>query len=140
MPKLAANLSFLFQEVPFLDRFRAAAAAGFHGVESTFPYEAPETAIAERLERYGLTMALLNVPPGDIAAGERGFAALPGREHAFLAGIERALGYAIATGCRRVHVLSGIWPQGATNAMGSRYSSRTSAARPISWRRMASSS
>lgn len=118
MPKLAANLTFLFQEVPFLDRFRAAADAGFHGVESTFPYEAPAAAIAERLERHGLDIALVNMPPGNAAAGERGCAALPGREHDFIAGIERALGYAIAIHCRRIHVLSGIWPAGYDKKVG----------------------
>ena len=118
MPKLAANLNFLFQELPFLDRFAAAAQAGFRGVECIFPYEAPAAAIAERLERDGLTLALFHLPPGDTVAGERGFGALPGRERDFVAGVERALAYALATRCRRIHALSGIWPAGRDKAEG----------------------
>jgi 2-dehydrotetronate isomerase len=120
MPRLAANLHYLFPELPFLDRFAAAADAGFRGVECLDPYEAPAGAIAERLERHGLTMALLNVPSGDRAGGERGHAALPGREDAFMAGFERALDYARATGARRLHVLSGMWPEGRDKAEGER--------------------
>lgn len=118
MPKLAANLSFLFQELPFLDRFQAAAEVRFRGVESTFPYEAPASRIAERLQQHGLMMVLLNLPPGDVAAGERGIGALPGRERDFMAGVERALDYALATGCRRVHALSGLWPAGRDKSEG----------------------
>ena len=110
MPKLAANLSFLFQELPFLDRFAAAAEAGFGGVECLFPYDTPASAVAERLERSGLTQVLLNLPAGDMAAGERGLGALPGREADFMAALDTALAYARATGCRRLHVLSGLWP------------------------------
>jgi len=118
MPKLAANLSFLFQEAPFLDRFGAAAEAGFRGVESTFPYEAPAATIAERLQQHRLAMALFNLPPGDIASGERGLGALPGRERDFMAGVERALAYALATRCRRLHALSGLWPAGRDKGEG----------------------
>ncbi len=118
MPKLAANLHFLFQELPFLDRFAAAAEAGFRGVECLFPYEAPADAIAARLERHGLTLALFNLPPGDAAAGERGLGALPGREREFMAGVEQALAYALATGGRRIHALSGIWPEGRDRSAG----------------------
>jgi hydroxypyruvate isomerase len=118
MPKLAANLHFLFQELPFLDRFTAAAEAGFRGVECLFPYEAPAAAIAERLERHRLTLALFNLPPGDTAAGERGLGVLPGRERDFLASVERALGYALATNGRRIHALSGLWPAGRDKAEG----------------------
>src|SRR5260370_7399917 len=110
MPKFAANLSYLFQELPFLDRFAAAGAAGFRGIECLFPYEAPAAAIAERLDRPRLMPVLFNLPSGDWAGGERGCAALPGREADFTAGAERALGYALATGCKRLHVLSGLWP------------------------------
>src|SRR6201985_950344 len=86
MPKFAANLSMMFQEIPsFLDRFDAAAKAGFKGVEFLFPYDYPPEAIAEKLEKNGLTLALFNLPPGDWAKGERGFAALPGRQQAFMA-------------------------------------------------------
>jgi len=118
MPKLAANLSYLFQELPFLDRFGAAATAGFRGVECLFPYEAPAAAIAERLDRHRLMPVLFNVPSGDLGAGERGCGALPGREADFTAGAERALGYALATGCKRLHVLSGLWPPGRDKADG----------------------
>ena len=118
MPKLCANLHFLFQELPFLDRFAAAAKAGFRGVECLFPYEAPAEAIAERLARHSLTLALFNTPPGEREKGERGLAALPGRERDFLAGIERALAYAAATGGKRIHVLSGLWPEGRDKAAG----------------------
>jgi len=110
MPRLAANLSMMFQEVPFLDRFAAAADCGFAGVEYLFPYDFPAEEIAARLERHGLTQALFNLPPGDWAAGERGMAALPGRERDFMASLERALDYARATKCRRLHVMAGNWP------------------------------
>jgi 2-dehydrotetronate isomerase len=109
MPKLAANLSMMFQEVGFLDRFEAAAAAGFKGIEYLFPYEFPASEIASRLRRHGLTQALFNLPPGDWANGERGTAALPGREDEFMAGVERALEYAEAIGCMRLHPMAGIW-------------------------------
>ncbi|HXZ01121.1 MAG TPA: 2-oxo-tetronate isomerase [Stellaceae bacterium] len=120
MPKLAANLHYLFQELPFLDRFQAAAETGFRGVECLFPYEAPAEVIAERLERYRLTLALFNAPPGNREAGERGLAALPGRETEFMAGMEQALSYALATGGRRIHVLSGLWPEGRDKEEGER--------------------
>lgn len=120
MPRLAANLSMLFQELPFLDRFAAAAAAGFTGVEFLFPYEVEAAAIAERLQRHRLTQALFNLPPGNWAAGERGMAALPGREAEFMASVERALSYARATGCRRLHIMAGIWPEGRERAEGER--------------------
>ncbi len=113
MPKLAANLSMLFTEVPFLERFAAAARAGFTGVEFLFPYgHAPED-LAEALRANGLEQALFNLPPGDWQAGERGLAALPGRETEFQAGLDRALPYAQALGCRRVHMMAGIPPEGA---------------------------
>jgi hydroxypyruvate isomerase len=107
MPKLAANLSWLFTEVPFLDRFEAAAAAGFHAVEFLQPYEFPPAEIAARLERHGLEHVLFNLPAGDVGKGERGLAALPGREAEFMANVERALEFAKATGCRRIHALAG---------------------------------
>ena len=110
MPKLAANLSLLFTELPFLDRFEAAAAAGFTGVEFLFPYAHPAAEIAQRLRAHGLTQALFNAPPGDWDAGERGIAALPGREPEFRSGIELALEYAAALGCPRLHVMAGIAP------------------------------
>lgn len=118
MPKLCANLHFLFQEMPFLDRFAAAADAGFRGVECLNPYEAPADAIAERLDRHGLTLALFNAPSGDREKGERGCGALPGREREFAADLERALLYARATGGKRIHVLSGLWPEARDKAEG----------------------
>jgi 2-dehydrotetronate isomerase len=118
MPRLAANLNFLFQELPLLDRFAAAAAAGFRAVELTNPYEARAEAIAERLTGHRLTLALLNMPAGDGARGERGFGALPGREAEFMRGAERALSYARITQCPRVHALSGVWPTGRSKTEG----------------------
>src|SRR5947207_15871152 len=79
MPRFAANLSMMFNEVPFLDRFDAAAKAGFSAVEFLFPYDHPANEVGERLKRNGLTQALFNLPPGDWSAGEKGFAALPDR-------------------------------------------------------------
>jgi hydroxypyruvate isomerase len=118
MPKLAANLTMMFQEVGFLDRFAAAADAGFTGVEYLFPYEFPPSEIASRLERHRLTQALFNLPPGDWAKGERGTAALPGRESEFMSGMQRALEYARATGCQQVHAMAGNWPAGRDRGKG----------------------
>ncbi len=106
MPRFAANLSTMFGEHAFLDRFRAAANCGFRGVEFQFPYEWPAGAIAERLAGNGLEQVLLNAPPGDIAAGERGLAALPGRSADFRASIEQALDYAGQLPCSRLHVMA----------------------------------
>jgi hydroxypyruvate isomerase len=118
MPGLAANLNFLFQELPLLDRFAAAAAVGFRAVELTNPYEAPAEAIAECLTRHRLTLVLLNMPAGDAAQGERGMGALPGREADFMRGAERALSYARITQCRRVHALAGVWPAARSKTEG----------------------
>lgn len=121
MPKFAANLSMMYQEhVNFLDRFDAAARAGFKGVEFLFPYDHPPVAIAERLRQNGLTLALFNMPPGDWAEGERGIAALPGREKEFRDGVAEALRYAKATGCRTIHAMAGLWPEGHDRAAGER--------------------
>lgn len=108
MPRFAANLSFMFAEWSFLDRFGAAADAGFTAVEFLFPYDHAPERIAERLQRHGLALALFNVSPGDWAAGERGLAALPGRRPALRAAIEQALPYARATGAGRLHLMAGI--------------------------------
>ncbi|ACP23481.1 hydroxypyruvate isomerase (plasmid) [Sinorhizobium fredii NGR234] len=108
MPVFAANLTMMFNEWPFLDRFDAAAEAGFTAVEYLFPYEAPPEAIAERLARNKLEQALFNLPPGDWAAGERGIAALPGRFEELKADVERALDYAAATGVKRLHLMAGL--------------------------------
>ncbi|HET6921551.1 MAG TPA: hydroxypyruvate isomerase [Anaeromyxobacteraceae bacterium] len=112
MPRFAANLSMLFGEVDFLDRFEAAARAGFRGVEAQFPYDWPAEAIAERLRRHRLELVLHNLPAGDWAGGERGIACHPGREVEFREGVERALRYAAALGCRQVNCLAGIAPAG----------------------------
>lgn len=108
MPRFAANLTMLFNEWSFLDRFDAAAESGFTAVEYLFPYEHPPEAIAERLSRNGLTQALFNLPPGDWAAGDRGLAALPERAGEFDAALDRALDYVEATGVKRVHMMSGL--------------------------------
>ncbi|OHV79723.1 2-oxo-tetronate isomerase [Ensifer sp. LCM 4579] len=108
MPVFAANLTMMFNEWSFLDRFDAAAAAGFTAVEYLFPYEAPPEAVAERLARNDLQQALFNLPPGDWAAGERGIAALPGRFDQMKADVERALEYAEATGAKRLHLMAGL--------------------------------
>ncbi|ASY72960.1 hydroxypyruvate isomerase [Sinorhizobium fredii USDA 205] len=108
MPVFAANLTMMFNEWSFLDRFNAAAGAGFTAVEYLFPYEAAPEAIAERLARNGLQQALFNLPPGDWAAGERGIAALPGRFEELKSDVERALDYAAATGVKRLHLMAGL--------------------------------
>ena len=113
MPRFAANLSMMFNEVPFLDRFAAAAAAGFTGVEFLFPYEHPAAEIRARLDGAGLELALFNMPPGDWAAGERGTAGLPGRAAEFRDGVMRAIDYAGALGCPLLHCMAGIAPPDA---------------------------
>jgi len=112
MPRFAANLSMLYTEHAFLDRFAAAAADGFQGVEFLFPYDFEPEAIAARLQAHGLEQVLFNLPPGDWAAGERGMACHPGREAEFAASVETALRYAQALGCRRLHAMSGLLPAG----------------------------
>ncbi len=111
MPKFAANLTMLFNEVDFLDRFEAAAKAGFRGVEYLFPYAYPKEALAERLSRHGLTQVLHNLPAGDWAKGERGIATLPGREGEFRDGVGQALTYAKALGCAQLNCLVGAPPK-----------------------------
>ena len=112
MPKLAANLSTLFTELPFLERYDAAAACGFRLVECQFPYAVPAEAIRDRLHRLDLAQVLINAPPGDAAKGERGLAGVPGRQADFRAGIAQALQYARILGVPRVHVMAGLQPQG----------------------------
>ncbi|MFC0386175.1 2-oxo-tetronate isomerase [Muricoccus vinaceus] len=108
MPRFAANLSMMFTEVPFLDRFAAAAAAGFQAVEFLFPYEHPPEVVAGKVKEAGLSVALFNMPPGDWAAGERGMAAIPGREAEFRENVGVALRYARALECRTLHGMCGI--------------------------------
>ena len=115
MPKFAANLTMMFNEVDFLDRFDAAADAGFSGVEFLFPYDYEAGEIAERLGRRGLTLALHNLPAGDWAAGERGIACHPDRVDEFRAGVGKAAEYAAALGCAQVNCLAGIKPEGVSD-------------------------
>jgi hydroxypyruvate isomerase len=110
MPKLAANLTMLFNEVPFLERFGAAAKAGFKGVEYLFPYDFPKDQLAEQLAKHNLVQVLHNLPAGDWAAGERGIACHPGRGDEFKYGVERAIAYAKALGCHQVNCLAGVRP------------------------------
>ncbi len=112
MPRLCANLGFLFCEVPFLDRFAAAARAGFAGVEFASPYEYDAAELRTRLDDNGLTQVLINTFPGNRAAGERGFACVPGKTAEFRASIDQALDYATALGCKLVHLLGGMPPAG----------------------------
>ena len=112
MPRFAANLSMMFQEHEFLDRFRAARAAGFAGVEFLFPYDFPAGDVANSLRQADLTQVLFNLPPGEWAKGERGLAALPGREEEFQKSVETALAYAQALHCPTLHCMAGMVPAG----------------------------
>ena len=112
MPKLAANLTMLFNEVDFLDRFDAAAKAGFKAVEYLFPYPYPKEQLSEKLQQYGLIQVLHNLPAGDWAKGERGIACLPQRVGEFQDGVGKAIEYAYALGCKQVNCLAGIAPPG----------------------------
>ena len=111
MPRFCANLGFLFCEVPFLDRFDAAARAGFTAVEYASPYDHPASELRTRLRHTGLTQVLINSPAGNRAAGERGMACIPERVAAFRDGVAQALDYAVALDCRMVHVMAGVPPQ-----------------------------
>ncbi|MDC8785174.1 2-oxo-tetronate isomerase [Roseateles koreensis] len=113
MPRFAANLSMLYNEHDFLDRFAAAARDGFKAVEYLFPYAFEAHTLAQRLSDYGLEQVLFNAPPGNWDGGERGLACLPGREEEFREGLLRALDYAGVLGCPRVHVMAGLIPAGA---------------------------
>jgi 2-dehydrotetronate isomerase len=113
MPRFAANLTMMYVEHEFLDRFAAAAADGFEAVEFAFPYEYPRSEIALRLADHGLSQVLLNAPPGNLGAGERGIASSPTQRDSFRRSIlEQALPYALALKCPRVHVLAGVIPAG----------------------------
>jgi hydroxypyruvate isomerase len=124
MPKFAANLSMMYPELPFLERFEAAAKDGFKAVEFLFPYAFSPQEIAARLHGNGLTQVLFNAPPGgtdavSIAhgwdkAGDRGTAAVPGREAEFRTGVQLALDYADVLDCPRIHVMAGLLPQGVS--------------------------
>ncbi len=114
MPKFAANLTMLFNEVDFMDRFDAAAKAGFRGVEYLFPYAYDKQQLADKLQSLGLTQVLHNLPAGDWGAGDRGNACQPSRVGEFQDGVGRAIEYATALGCKQVNCLAGIAPKDAT--------------------------
>ena len=112
MPKFCANLTMLYNEVDFLDRFAAAAKDGFKGVEYLFPYPYTKEQLVDKLKSNGLTQVLHNLPAGDWAKGERGIACLPDRVGEFQEGVGKAIEYATALGCKQVNCLAGIAPQG----------------------------
>ena len=112
MPKFNANLSMMFNEVPFLERFGAAAKAGFKGVEFLFPYDFTPAQVREQLDRHHLEMVLFNMPPGDFAAGDRGTACDPARFGEFQDGVGKALEYAKVLGVKQLHVMAGLKPRG----------------------------
>ncbi len=114
MPKFCANLTMLYNEHDFLDRFAAAAKDGFEGVEYLFPYDFPKEQLAERLERHGLVQVLHNLPAGDWGQGERGIACLLDRVGEFQDGVGRAIEYATTLGCKQVNCLAGIAPHGTS--------------------------
>ena len=116
MPRFTANLSMLFTEVPLLERFGAAARAGFSAVEVQFPYEASTEAIRAELDRHGLTLVLHNLPAGNWAAGERGIACHPDRVEEFRSGVDKAITYAQALGVKKINCLAGIQPSGVSAA------------------------
>jgi hydroxypyruvate isomerase len=117
MPRFAANLSMMYAEVPFMERFGAAARDGFRAVEFLFPYAFDAGALAAELDRHGLQQVLFNTWPGDFdGKGERGLAAMPGREREFLDGVDRAIGYARALKCPRLHAMAGLIPAGEDRA------------------------
>jgi hydroxypyruvate isomerase len=111
MPKFAANLTMLYNELPFLDRFAAAAEAGFTGVEFLFPYDFDKNELAARLKQNGLTQVLHNLPAGNWAAGERGMAIFPERVTEFRESVARAIDYAGTLGCPQVNCLAGLTPK-----------------------------
>ena len=116
MPRLAANLSLLFPQLDFLDRFAAAARAGFRYVEYQLPYAWPAKAIAERAQAAGIEVVLHNVPAGDAGKGDRGIACLPERASEFREGVDRAIEYAKLVRCPRLNCLAGVVPQDAPRA------------------------
>ncbi len=112
MPKLCANLSMLYNEVDFLERFDAAAKAGFKGVEYLFPYDFSKEQLLEKLQASDLTQVLYNLPAGNWAGGERGIAVLPDRVSEFQESVRQAIEYATVLGCKQVNCLAGITPAG----------------------------
>jgi hydroxypyruvate isomerase len=116
VPRFAANLTMLFTEVPFLERFAAARRAGFVAVEFVSPYEHPPEAVAAAARDAGVEVGIFNLPPGDWAKGDRGMACDPGRVDEFRDGVTRGLAYAAALGCPRLHAMAGLRPPGAPEA------------------------
>lgn len=114
MPKFAANLTMMFNEVPFLDRFEAAAKAGFKYVEFLWPYDYPAQELKAILDKHGLKVVLFNTPAGDVNKCEWGVSAIPGREADSHRDIDLALEYALALGCPNVHIMSAVVPEGAS--------------------------
>ncbi len=112
MPRFCANLTMMFNEHPFLERFAAASKAGFTAVEFLFPYDHPAAEIRARLDDHGLEQILFNMPPGDWSLGERGLASLPGRVAEFRDSVKRALDYATVFGTKRLHCMAGLVPAG----------------------------
>jgi hydroxypyruvate isomerase len=115
MPRLNANLSMMFNEVDFPERFGAAAKAGFKGVEFLFPYAHDKNQLAELLARHKLEMVLFNMPPGDFAAGDRGLACIPSRKTEFQDAVGKALDYARTLNCRQLHCMAGLRPVGVND-------------------------
>jgi hydroxypyruvate isomerase len=114
MPRLAANLNYLFTEVEFLDRFEAAARAGFRAVEYQFPYSHEKQAMVDRLGEHHLEMVLVNLPAGDVQAGDAGIACDPNRRQEFRDGVEQGIEFALALGCRQLNCLAGVAPSGVS--------------------------
>jgi hydroxypyruvate isomerase len=110
VPRFAANLHYLFNEVPFLERFEAAARVGFHGVEFQVPYHWPASQLTDLLNKNHLELVLMDTRQGDWDAGERGLAALPGREEEFRSGVLQAAEYASTMGSKTVHLIAGVVP------------------------------
>jgi hydroxypyruvate isomerase len=113
MPKFAANLSMMFTEAPFLDRFAAASEAGFQAVEFLFPYEHSPEVVQYQAASAGVEVILFNMPPGNWSGGERGITCIPGREEEFREGVEKAIEYAAILGTPRLHAMAGIVPRDA---------------------------
>jgi hydroxypyruvate isomerase len=118
MPRFAANISTMFTEHALIDRVQAAADAGFEAVECQFPYEVPADQMKARLDAAGIPLVLINTPPGDFEAGERGLAALPGRDADFREAMAEALAYAEAVACPKIHVMAGVLPESCSRNDG----------------------
>ncbi|OOF38802.1 hydroxypyruvate isomerase [Rodentibacter mrazii] len=116
MPKFAANLTMMFNEVPFIERFAAAAKAGFKYVEFLWPYDYDIKTIKQELDKHGLQVVLFNTPAGDVSNGEWGVSAIPGREAESHAHIDMALDYALGLGCPNVHIMAAVVPESADKA------------------------